>query len=398
MNSTPRRSAPPLRSAAQRREDPAKATTFAVLGIHGYGRLHLAAIAQLVGEGLAELTAVADPRGAEGADQVPAGTPCYPGLDELLAAGVPDVVVLATPINTHAPLAVQSMRAGAHVLVEKPTAATLAELEEMVRVSEETGRVVQVGFQSFGSHALAEIDRLVASGAIGEITGVGGVGHWQRAISYYERSRWAGMRTLDGVPVVDGVVTNPLAHAVATALKIAGATRADDVESVEVELFHAHDIEADDTSSVRVRTATGTTATFGLTLCAAVQSEPIITVQGSRGEIVFGYTSDVLTVRTESGTTEQRLGRAGIVRNLVEHLADPSVALLSPAADTGAFMRVLEAVRTAPDPVKVDDAYVTWVGEGSDAHPVLADVEAWCDRAAAEHKLFSELGAPWAVR
>ncbi|GAB2599848.1 Gfo/Idh/MocA family protein [Pseudactinotalea suaedae] len=371
--------------------------TFAVLGVHGYGRLHLAELATLAAEGVAELVAVADPRGAEGVESVPEGTPCYPDLDALLAAVVPDVVVLATPIHTHAPLAIQAMRAGANVLVEKPTAASLAEFEQMVAVSEDTGRAVQVGFQSFGSHAFAEIERLCASGTIGEVTGVGGVGTWLRTLAYYQRSRWAGMRSLDGVPVVDGVVTNPLAHAIATALKIAGAVRTEDVASVEVELFHAHDIEADDTSSVRVVTAAGTTATFGLTLCAADQDSPVITVQGTEGELVLAYTADVLEVRTAAGTSQQRTGRTSLQRNLVEHLADPDVPLLAPVAETGAFMRVLEAVRTAPDPVQVGEAHVTWLGEGDEAHPVITDVEAWCRRAAAEHKLFSELGAPWAL-
>lgn len=373
-------------------------TTFAVLGIHGYGRLHLSELALLATDEIAEVVAVADPRGAEGAEQVPPGVPCYADLDDLLAHVVPDVVVLATPIHTHAPLAIKAMRAGAHVLVEKPTAASLAEHAEMVAVSEETGRAVQVGFQSFGSHAFAEIERLRASGAIGEVTGVGGVGTWLRTISYYERSRWAGMRALDGVPVVDGVVTNPLAHAVATALKIAGAVRAEDVASVEVELFHAHDIEADDTSSVRVVTTGGTTATFGLTLCAAGQDNPVITVQGTEGEIAFAYTADTLTVRTADQTSEDRVGRTSLLRNLVDHILDPSIALVAPVAETGAFMRVLEAVRTAPEVVTIDGDEVTWVGEGADAHPVIADIEGWCARAATEHKLFSELGAPWAVR
>ena len=372
-------------------------TTFAVLGIHGYGRLHLSELAQLATDGIAKVVAVADPRGAEGTE-LPPGVPCYGDLDELLAHVVPDVVVLATPIHTHAPLAVQAMRTGAHVLVEKPTAASLAELAELVAVSQETGRAVQVGFQSFGSHAFAEIERLVAAGAVGEVTGVGGVGTWLRTIAYYQRSRWAGMRSLDGIPVVDGVVTNPLAHAVATALKIAGAVRAEDVASVEVELFHAHDIEADDTSSVRVVTAAGTTATFGLTLCATGHDNPVVTVQGTEGEIALAYTADVLEVRTAAGVQTQHVGRTSLLRNLVDHLAEPSVPLLAPAVETGAFMRVLEAVRTAPEVRIIAGEHVTWEGEGADAHPVIADIESWCARAALEHKLFSELGAPWAVR
>lgn len=372
-------------------------TTFAVLGIHGYGRSHLAELAALAPTGSTELIAVADPRGTDGVANLPDGVPCFPDLTSLLAARVPDVVVLATPIHTHAPLAIEAMRAGAHVLLEKPPAATLAEFEELLAVSEQTGRVVQIGFQSFGSHALPEIARLLAEGAIGEVTSIGGIGTWLREVAYYARSRWAGMRVLDGVPVVDGVVTNPLAHCVATALRIAGCDRAEQVERVDVELFHAHDIEADDTSSVRVVTTDGRTLTFGLTLCAQGHPEPTIEIHGTEGEIALGYTSDRLRVRVGDEVSESRLGRDGLLPNLVAHLADPAVPLLAPAAETGAFMRVLEAVRTAPDPVAIDPAYVEWLGEGESRHPVVQDVETWCARAAREQRLFSELGAPWAA-
>ena len=108
--------------------------TFAVLGIHGYGRNHLAELARLAPTGAVELVAVADPRGADGVDHLGEGVPCFVNLTELLANRVPDVVVLATPINTHAPLAIEAMRAGAHVLLEKPTAASLTELTELVEV------------------------------------------------------------------------------------------------------------------------------------------------------------------------------------------------------------------------------------------------------------------------
>lgn len=371
--------------------------TFAVLGIHGYGRNHLAELARLAPTGAVQLVAVADPRGADGVENLGDDIPCYVNLTEMLANRVPDVVVLATPINTHAPLAIEAMRAGAHVLLEKPPAASLAEFDEMLAVAEETGRVVQVGFQSFGSHALPEIARLIDEGAIGEVISIGGVGTWLRDLAYYARSRWAGRRTLDGVPVVDGVVTNPLAHCVATALLIAGCRRADQVERVDVELLHAHDIEADDTSSVRVVTTDGQRLAFGLTLCAPDHPGPVVVIHGTEGVIRFEYTADVLHVRRTGETeTEEHFSRSSVVANLVEHLGDPGVPLLAPLVETGAFMRVLEAVRTAPDPAQVDPAYVEWVGEGQGKHPVIADIETWCARVAAEQKLFSELGAPWA--
>src|SRR5699024_7250127 len=107
---------------------------------------------------------------------------------EMLRQARPDVVVIATPIPTHAPLAAAAMRAGAHVLLEKPPTASLASFTELVQVARETGRACQIGFQTYGSAVYEHIDRIVAAGEIGEIEGIGGVGTWLRTTDYYERS------------------------------------------------------------------------------------------------------------------------------------------------------------------------------------------------------------------
>ena len=183
-------------------------TTFAVVGIHGYGKQHLAELERMRTEGHAEVVAVADPRGGADARHLPAGIPVHADLDALLGQVVPDVVVIATPIHTHLALATQALRAGSAVLLEKPTTASLAEFTALTEVEAETGRPVQVGFQSFGSLALDRIAEYIAAGAIGEVTGIGGIGLWRRARSYYDRSRWAGRRHLD-VPTLPGPPTAP---------------------------------------------------------------------------------------------------------------------------------------------------------------------------------------------
>ncbi|WP_147916724.1 Gfo/Idh/MocA family protein [Ruania zhangjianzhongii] len=371
-------------------------TTFAVIGIHGYGKHHLAELERMSADGLAEVVAVADPRGGAEARHLPAGTPVHTDLDELLAQVVPDVVVIATPIHTHLALATKALRAGSAVLLEKPTTASLAEFTALTEVAAETGRPVQVGFQSFGSLALDRITEYLEAGAIGEVTGIGGLGLWRRARSYYDRSRWAGRRHLDGVDVVDGVVTNPLAHAVATALRIDGSTQADDVAEVEVDLFRVNDIEADDTSAVRLRTRRGTPIALGLTLATETDGwvPPTVQVHGTTGELELSYTDDVLTVRSQAGEHTEQLGRTGLLRNLVDHL-DTGAPLLSALADTGAFMRVLEAVRTAPDPQQVAGEHFTAHGAGPEQYRVLHEVDAWCRRVATELDTFTALGAPW---
>jgi len=65
----------------------------------------------------------------------------YDSFEAILADPDVDVVLIAVPNHLHHDLAVAAMRAGKHVLCEKPVTPTSAELEDIIRVSKETGRV-----------------------------------------------------------------------------------------------------------------------------------------------------------------------------------------------------------------------------------------------------------------
>jgi predicted dehydrogenase len=375
----------------------------AVVGIHGHGEKHVEHALDLARSRRAHLTAVVDPR-EPGPGHAAHGTDVawFPTFGDLLSTPDddvrPDVVVLSTPIPTHLPLAKAAMEAGMDVLLEKPTTASLAEFTELVAVADRTGRLCQVGFQTFGSHAVPAVAELVARGEIGDLVGYGAVGTWVRDARYWARAPWAGRRRLDGRDVVDGVVTNPLAHAVATALRIGGATRSEDVAWVDTDLFRANPIEADDTSSVRVTSTDGTRYGFGLTLCAPERTYARILVIGTTGEIELFYERDRLVLRSGRITMDKTYGRTPLLQDLLDVRAsrDPERRLLCDVRDTGAFMRVMEAVRTGPDPRPVADEHIDWLGEGDDRHPVVHDVEEWCEQVARRQQTFTELGAPWA--
>ena len=372
----------------------------AVVGVLGFGLVHLHALRPMADAGRCVITGVVDRRPLSGEAEALAGDATYyTDLADLLAADPPDVVAIATPIPTHHPLAMAAMRAGCHVLVEKPPTASFAEYRALLDVAAETGRACQVGFQANGSQAYAVIAEAIEGREIGEVTGIGVLGTWLRPVSYFERAPWAGRRRLDGVDVVDGVVTNPLAHAVAAALRLAGANRAEDVAVVETELYRANDIEADDTSAVRVVTThgtRGTTIAMGLTVCAAEQTEPRVVVHGTEGRITFRYKTDVVEIDGTAGARTVRCTSTGLLANLIDHVTDPEVPLVSPLVESGGFMRVMEAIRTAPDPAPVPAELVEWRGEGPDRHAVVRDVEHWCARVATELRTFTALGAPWA--
>lgn len=374
----------------------ASAARVALVGVHGFGTHHLRNLERLQAAGVVELVAVADPKPPE-PGTVPGAAAVFPGLTELLA-GTPglDVIIVATPIQTHAPLGLAALATPADLYLEKPPVASLADFDALCEAARASDRSVQIGFQSLGSHALAAIEELVANGTIGTLEGISATGRWVRDRAYFKRSRWAGKRSIDGVDVVDGVATNPLAHAVATALRIAGARTTADVASVETDLYRANDIESDDTSVVRVHTAAGLPITCALTICASESVEPYVTVQGSAGSAVFHYTEDRLVVSTPAGRTENTYGRDDLTANLIAH-RNEGAHLISRITDSGAFMLVLEAIRTAPAPVPIGPQYLRWEGAGDAAHAVVVGIEEALERATRQHLTFSELGVPWAV-
>ncbi|MBN6053263.1 PmoA family protein [Nonomuraea sp. RK-328] len=357
-------------------------------GTRGFGAHYLERLGHM--RDVVELAGVCDTAPPEPGALDGLGEPEFSAdLPELIKRTGARIAILATPIPTHADLTLAALAAGAHVLVEKPTAATLADFERMERAAAEAGLACQVGFQSLGSAAIPAVRELIASGVIGRVTGIGVGGSWPRPASYFTRSPWAGRRRLDGVDVVDGALTNPFAHALATALAVAGAEERGAVEAVETELFHANAIESDDTSSVRVTPVDGPPIVAAVTLCAAGRDEPYVVVHGERGRIRLTYTLD--EVQVDDGPV-RRFGRTDLLRNLVAHVASGE-ALLVPIGRTGAFMEVMEAIRLAPDPLPIAADHLDRSGEGV-VLPGVADlVDACADRLA----LFSELGASWAT-
>ena len=323
-----------------------------------------------------------------------AGTPMYPDLDKALAAAGPvDVVVIAAPIAEHVRLAELALTGGADVLLEKPPVAAFDDFTRLLDAERRTGRVIQVGFQSLGSDGLRQLREDTIG--IGEIVKVTATGAWSRTVGYWNRSPWAGRRNLNGQPVVDGVVTNPLAHATATALAVIGCRQAADVASVDADLYRANAIDCDDTSVVRIQTATGMTVTCAFTLCAPAQQDPVVHIEGTRGRAKFSYTKDQLDLDVDGQARTVTVSREDLLENLMAFRRGES-ALLVPLAGTGAFMRVLDAVARAGEPVRVDPRAITWSGEGQDRRAVIEDVEEALQRAVDTQQTFTELGVPWA--
>lgn len=92
----------------------------------------------------------------------------YGSVDELLASDV-DAVVIATNISTHFDLARRALRAGKHVMVEKPLADSTAKADELVAEARKANLRLMVGHTFIYSPAVVKVKELIDQGELGDI-------------------------------------------------------------------------------------------------------------------------------------------------------------------------------------------------------------------------------------
>lgn len=81
----------------------------------------------------------------------------------------PDVVLVCTPASTHVPVALEALRAGAHVFVEKPLSVSLEGLDRLVQAARADGRVVQVGYHLRFHTAHRKVKEILDGGRLGRV-------------------------------------------------------------------------------------------------------------------------------------------------------------------------------------------------------------------------------------
>jgi predicted dehydrogenase len=370
--------------------------TVGLIGANGHGRAHRRRIAELERTGSVLLVALADLQQIDPDPPVPSGAAVFTDYRELLSVAAPDVVVICTPPHTHLPIALDALAAGCDVLLEKPPVPTVeahATLQAAIRSS---GRACQVGFQALGSLAAQALFDAVAAGRLGPLDSVATVASWRRNDAYYARAPWSGRRVVDGRPVLDGALVNPLAHAVMQSLAVAAAAGAGEPVLLEAERYRTRDIEVDDTAFARITFAGGLRMLAAVTLAGEdfIPGEVIVT--GAAGRGVLEYPTDKLDLPGVTGPA----GRTDLLDNLVAHRRDRAgVPLIAPLERTAGFTAVVQALTGpgAAPPALIDDEYVESVGTGPERVQVIPGINALLREAAETLKLPSESGVAWAV-
>jgi len=112
----------------------------------------------------------------------------YGSVEDILADESVEAITIIVPNKFHAPLAIQAMDAGKHVFCEKPPALNAGEVEEMISVSEATGKTLMFNFNNRARPESYAIMERIQNGTIGRInsaqskwarrTGIPGFGGW----------------------------------------------------------------------------------------------------------------------------------------------------------------------------------------------------------------------------
>jgi predicted dehydrogenase len=143
----------------------------ALIGAGQIARLHLSCLKTLPS---VEIVAVCDlsPAVAESIAErygVPAWFTDHTGM---LRDVKPDVVHITTPPTSHFVLAMDALRSGAHVMVEKPATATLTELEQLVHYASERQVVLTEDYNYVFNHATRKVAHWVETGILGPVVHV----------------------------------------------------------------------------------------------------------------------------------------------------------------------------------------------------------------------------------
>jgi predicted dehydrogenase len=97
------------------------------------------------------------------------GVPFTADLDEVLADDAVDAIALATPVPTHAPLAIRVLEAGKHCFVEKPMAQSSADAEAVVAAARDAGRTLMVGHLLEYHPGVVKLKELIDGGELGKV-------------------------------------------------------------------------------------------------------------------------------------------------------------------------------------------------------------------------------------
>lgn len=254
-----------------------KTIRFGVIGVGGMGQGHCRSMQQIAE---VRLTAVADADPAV-AERVAReyGVPAFPSdPGALLRSGLCDAVLIATPHPVRPPIALAAMRAGLHVLAEKPLAETVSAADRMVRAARRAGVAFGIMFQRRTEPVFVAAAEIVRSGRLGRIQRTTLISPEYRSQAYYDSAGWRATWRGEG----GGVLMNQAPHILDIFLLLGGRP----VQVCGRTATRLHRIEVEDHAEALLTYAGGGT---GYLYCSTNEPLPgqMIELFGDKGKLTY---------------------------------------------------------------------------------------------------------------
>ncbi len=258
----------------------------ALVGCGKVGAIHARVLHQLPESDLVAVCDTSAERAKALAQQY--GGAAFDDLAQMLTQAQPQVVCVATPHPLHASVTIASAKAGAHVLVEKPLAATLNDCDAMMAATQAAGVELGVISQRRYYAPVLRMKQALDAGKIGQpILGLFLMYSW-RDENYYKSDPWRGRWDSEG----GGVLVNQSPHQLDILQWLMGPI--EEISGAWANLTHPY-LEVEDTAVATIRFASGGLGCILTSLCQQPGIYTKVHIHGSRGASIG--------VQTDTGAT-----------------------------------------------------------------------------------------------
>ena len=280
-----------------------------IIGVGNMGRSHINNWAKGLTPEI-DITAVCDideTKFAAAREKIP-GVPCFKNATDLFASGLCDAVLIATPHYIHPDLTMEAMKAGLHVMSEKPAGVYTKQVRELIEFTKTSDKTYAIMFNQRTNCLYRKMKELIDSGKYGQMKRVSWIiTDWFRTQQYYDSGAWRATWSGEG----GGVMLNQCPHQLDLWQWLCGMP-------VKIRAFcHEgkwHDIEVEDDVTIYAEYANGATGTFITTTGDCPGTNRLeITLDGAKllCDMSSPYSSEpALWIYELNGSTEAQIKNA----------------------------------------------------------------------------------------
>lgn len=192
-----------------------------------------------------------------------------------------DVVVICTPNGLHAEHTIAALKAGFHVLCEKPMAINVHDCGQMIYTADKMNKRLFIVKQNRFNPPVVAVKKALEEGRLGKIYSVQLNCFWNRDAAYYANS-WKGTKALDG-----GTLFTQFSHFIDLLYWMFGDVK--DVHAILRNYHHQGIIDFEDTGVVTLEFESGVIGTINYTVNSHEKNmEGSLTIFGERGTVKIG--------------------------------------------------------------------------------------------------------------